>query len=147
MAKKKRSSKKVSGRRPRGGSGSGSDLVSVSSDALQAELARRQRAATSLLRKRDRLRTQLAEVEAEIREAGLGSVGGGGTRPRNAMNLVEAMQQVLDGAELTVTELAEAVQRAGYQTSSPNFRTIVNQTLIKHKNIFKRVSRGVYTAK
>ena len=40
---------------------------------------------------------------------------------------------------------AEAVQKAGYQTTSPNFRTIVNQTLLKKKH-FKRVERGQYTS-
>ncbi|MEL6311777.1 MAG: hypothetical protein AAFQ17_05320, partial [Pseudomonadota bacterium] len=55
----------------------------------------------------------------------------GRKRPRNAENLVEAMRRVLSGTELTVTELSEAVQAAGYVTTSPNFRTIVNQTLIK----------------
>lgn len=122
----------------------------MSSAALQAELARRQRQAASLLRRRDRLREQLAEVEREISEMGANAVVGiepGRKRARNAENLVEAMHRVLTNTELTVTELAEAVQAAGYVTTSPNFRTIVNQTLIKYPKMFKRVSRGVYTSK
>ena len=125
-------------------------LESMSSAALQAELARRQRAASSLLRRRDRLREQLAEVEAQIAEMGANAVIGvepGRKRARNAESLVDAMHRVLNGTELTVTELAEAVQAAGYVTTSPNFRTIVNQTLIKYPKLFKRVSRGLYTAK
>lgn len=125
-------------------------LETMSSAALQAELARRQRQASSLLRKRDRLREQLAEIEREISEMGANAVVGvepGRKRARNAENLVEAMHRVLTGTELTVTELAEAVQAAGYVTTSPNFRTIVNQTLIKYPKMFKRISRGVYTAK
>jgi hypothetical protein len=125
-------------------------LETMSSAALQAELARRQRQASSLLRKRDRLREQLAEIEREISEMGANAVVGvepGRKRARNAENLVEAMHRVLNGTELTVTELAEAVQAAGYVTTSPNFRTIVNQALIKYPKMFKRISRGVYTAK
>ena len=41
---------------------------------------------------------------------------------------------------------ADAVQRAGYKTSSSTFRTIVNITLIKSGR-FKKVSRGQYTLK
>lgn len=140
MAKKK-SGKRTTRKSP--------SLESMSSAALQAELARRQRAASSLLRKRDRLREQLAEVEAEIAEMGANAVVGvepGRKRARNAESLVDAMHRVLNGTELTVTELAEAVQAAGYVTTSPNFRTIVNQTLIKDAR-FKKVSRGQYTSK
>ncbi len=68
-------------------------------------------------------------------------------RHRNDTNLVEALQQVLSGTTMGVTEAAAAVQAAGYKTTSPNFRTIVNQTLIKHSDAFSKKSRGKYTAK
>ena len=51
------------------------------------------------------------------------------------------------GKQMGVSEIAEAVQAAGYKTSSANFRTIVNQALIRETDLFKKVSRGVYTAK
>jgi hypothetical protein len=69
------------------------------------------------------------------------------SRPRNAGSLVEALKKLLTGKTMSVTEMAAAVQKAGYKTSSPNFRTIVNQTLINNKKDFKRVARGQYTAK
>mgnify|MGYP001797748407 CR=1 FL=1 len=119
----------------------------MSTAQLQAEINRRQSGVAKLVRKRDRLREQLAEVEAEIAEADPAAALPGGKRHRNATSLVEVMREVLSGTELNVTELAEEVQRAGYMTTSPNFRTIVNQTLIKYPKMFKRVSRGVYTAK
>lgn len=68
-------------------------------------------------------------------------------RHRNDTNLVGALQQVLDGKVMGVTEAANAVQKAGYKTTSPNFRTIVNQTLIKHPDVFAKEARGLYTAK
>lgn len=147
MAKK---TKKKTRSTARAGSESVTSLESMSSAALHAELSRRQRQASSLLRKRDRLREQLASVESEIAELGATAVMGvepGRKRARNAESLVDAMHRVLQSTELTVTELAEAVQAAGYVTTSPNFRTIVNQTLIKYPKMFKRVSRGLYTAK
>ena len=70
-----------------------------------------------------------------------------GRRPRNAGSLVESLKKLLTGKTMSVTEMADAVQKAGYKTSSPNFRTIVNQTLISNKRDFKRVARGQYTAK
>lgn len=68
-------------------------------------------------------------------------------RHRNETNLVEALQQVLSGKTMGVTEAAQAVQKAGYKTTSPNFRTIVNQTLIKHPEAFTKQGRGLYTSK
>ncbi|MFI4882217.1 MAG: hypothetical protein ACIAQU_06490 [Phycisphaerales bacterium JB064] len=68
-------------------------------------------------------------------------------RHKNDSNLVEALQGVLKGSVMGVTEVAQAVQDAGYKTTSPNFRTIVNQTLIKHPDVFSKQGRGLYTAK
>lgn len=70
-----------------------------------------------------------------------------GKRPRNEMNLVDALRQVLNGKTLSVTDVAQAVQDAGYKTVSPNFRTIVNQALLTNRGTFTKVSRGMYTAK
>ena len=68
-------------------------------------------------------------------------------RHRNDSNLVEALQKVLSGKVMGVTEVARAVQEAGYKTTSPNFRTIVNQTLIKNPQAFTKQGRGLYTSK
>lgn len=68
-------------------------------------------------------------------------------RHKNDSNLVEALRGVLKGTTMGVTEVAQAVQDAGYKTTSPNFRTIVNQTLIKHPEAFSKQGRGKYTAR
>lgn len=125
-----------------------SSLSRISVEDLNRELRRRHGQAGRLVRKRDKLAVRLAALDDEI--AGLGVTvragGAGRTRPRNELTLVEALGKVLDGKTMSVTEVAEAVQVAGYQTSSPSFRTIVNQTLIASGK-FKRVGRGQYTAK
>ena len=113
---------------------------------LTAELKRRQRELGKLERKRARAADHLAELDAEIAALGGGFSDGGRRRPRNETNLADALVDVLKGKEMGVSEAAEAVQAAGYRTSAANFRTIVNQTLIKDKRI-KKVARGVYTAK
>ncbi|MCP3904960.1 MAG: hypothetical protein GY715_15155 [Planctomycetes bacterium] len=133
-------------RAPRRGS-----LTGVSAAALKAELDRR---LTELGRRRDKLERELATVEAEIARHAYnghaitaGRAKPGARRPRNATNLVEALRKLLKRRTLSVTEMAIAVQEAGYRTSSPNFRTIVNQTLINNPKTFKRVARGRYTTR
>lgn len=127
-------------------------LSGLSSAALEAELARRAKKVGGLIRKHRRALATVARLEAQIREHG-GSVSGGGgrvggvrKRPKNDKNLVEALSDLLRGKTMSVTEATAEVQRAGYKTSAANFRTIVNQTLIK-SNRFKKVSRGKYTTK
>jgi hypothetical protein len=133
----------------RGGSKSGGGLNAISVHELRRELARRQRDLTSLHRRRASLMEKLKVLDAEI--AGLGgSIGAGPDgvrrRPRNDKNLVQALVEALTDKTMSVTEVAEDVQRRGYVTTSPSFRTIVNQTLI-NSGKFKRVGRGLYTAK
>ena len=122
-------------------------LATVTSDDLQRELTRRRKAASQLELKRHRLLRKLAGLEAAIRDAG-GSVDGrasGRSRPRNEKSLSEALADLLKGKSLSVTDAAEAVQKAGYRTNSKNFRIQVNVALIKGP--FKRIGRGTYTAK
>ena len=129
----------------------GSGLSGVDISLLQAELRRRQRSVGGLMRRRERLMERVAALDEQIRALG-GATGGSGRggprgpRPRNEMTLVDALQRTLKGKTMGVTEVAEAVQKNGYNTSSPNFRTIVNQALIKNRDVFKKVERGQYTA-
>jgi len=154
MAKKKaRGRKKAASSRKRvskvGAAGSPRQLGGLSTGELERELSRRQSAARRLERRRDRLAEQLDVVDRELAAlGGLGgiSIGGVRKRPRNDMNLAESLAKVLKSKTMSVTEVSEAVQKAGYRTSAANFRTIVNQTLIKDSR-FKKVSRGRYTAK
>jgi hypothetical protein len=128
-------------------------LSSLSVSEILRELNKRKRGVASLQRKRAKLTAKLEALDARIAELG-GSVsggpmkmraGGGRKRPKNDSNLVDALRGVLKGKTMGVSEAADAVQKAGYATSSPNFRTIVNQALIASGK-FKRVSRGQYTA-
>jgi hypothetical protein len=147
--------------RPKGSaeSKSGSSLSGLSVAQLEREIAKRRRKAGGLIKKRETLLKKLATLDAKIRDAmpsGGGrsvgvSAGRGGkglrrTRPKNEMNLVEALAKLLKGKTMNVTGMSQAVQDEGYKTHSPNFRTIVNQTLINNPKIFKRVARGQYTA-
>lgn len=132
-----------------------SALSGLSLAEINRELRRRQRTVGTLERRRAALLKKVAAIDAEIvANGGSGgrggwsrAAGGGRTRPKNEVQLLDALKAALKGKTMSVTEAAEAVQKAGYQTSSVNFRTIVNQTLINNlKKGFKRVGRGQYTA-
>lgn len=141
-------------RKPRtrsGAAGAGGNLEGLSLVELQAELGRRQRMTNTLLKRRERLLKELDAVNIEITKMGAAARGGAASgrrlRARNAVSLVEAIRQVLDGKTMGVNEIADAVQQAGYISTSPAFRTIVNQTLINNSSKFKRISRGQYSVK
>jgi hypothetical protein len=142
----------------------GSALAGISIDTLNAEIRRRQRGMKGLISRYNKAAAKAGRLAAQIESLG-GSVSAaaGGTsrrgpargrprgstgrkRPKNKMSLMEALAGVLKGKELGVTEAAAAVLSSGYRTSAANFRTMVNQALLK-SNKFKKISRGVYTAK
>ncbi len=142
MAKKKVTKKKTSTNRKSG------QLGAVSIEELQAEMARRSKVVNRLERRRAKLHAEIALVEAELGSFGaLSSNGGIRRRPRNEMNLVDTLSKVLKNKTMSVTDAAQAARDAGYMTTAANFRTIVNQALIREKKTFKKVSRGQYTAK
>jgi hypothetical protein len=123
-------------------------VAAMSVTELQKELRRRSRRLPALERRRDRLMSKVAALDEMI--SALGGATGGQfgrgprKRPHNDLTLVDALAKLLKGRTMSVTEAAEAVQKAGYKTSSSTFRTIVNQTLLKG-DTFKKVSRGKYT--
>ena len=122
---------------------------------IYKELRRREKQVAKVQLKRDKLAAKLMVMDDQIRSMG-GSVSGvrrgrvgaipGRKRPKNDTNLVEALAQVLKGKTMRVRDMVDAVQRAGYRTSAANFRTIVNQALIKNRSTFKKIGRGQYTA-
>jgi hypothetical protein len=119
-------------------------IVSLSATQIKAELRRRERTVHRLIRERERVAAVIAEIDTQIDALGNVKVR---RRPRNSSNLVEALVGVLTGKTMSLGEATDAVQAAGYQSTSPNFRTIVNQTLINKSRMFKRVTRGRYTAR
>lgn len=109
-----------------------------------------------LMRERLRIMNQLEKVDRQIASLDGGSGGGGGGggtsssgRARNEKSLVATLEEVLEKSPkgMGVSDILAAVQSAGYKSSSPNFRGIINQTLIKERKKFASVSRGVYALK
>jgi transposase len=134
-------------------------LATLPTLALKEELERRQTMLHELVRQRDELNAELealgfganAAVSTRTidvrRTAGKPQTSGQGTRLRNGQNLVSALQGVLNGKTMSVSELEAAVRKSGYKTKSSNFRVIVNQALIAHPKVFRKVERGFYTTR
>ena len=131
-------------------------LAKVSFVEINRELARRRKLATRLTNKRAHLLDRVAEVERQIRECGVsvngaervrGAAKAGSPRGGRSSTLAGALASLLKGRTMSVTDMSEAVQKAGYRTNSPNFRVIVNAALLNHTGLFRRVGRGQYTAR
>jgi len=176
MARKKRSTRgkaKIGRRRGNARARRGSkQLARIPLALLQAEVSRRERLAGELQVKRDELLRELEAVNQELagsggakrgpgrprgssrglrsRTLGLGKPGARGGRRgrgRDGQSLVGALQNLLKGQTMGVSEAAAAVRRAGYKSSSPNFRTMVNAAFLGNPDKFNRVSRGNYTSR
>ena len=114
---------------------------------LKSLIADRRKRMIELKREHTKATKRLAQIEHEMDNLG-GAGGHKGIRPRNDKNLVDLMQEVMEkkGEPMRVGDITDAVQAAGYRSSSANFKGIVNQTLIKDKR-FKAASRGLYQLK
>ena len=77
--------------------------------------------------------------------AGRGAKGHG--RGGNKQSLPTLLHSLLRGKTMSVADMTDAAKRAGHKSKSKNFRTIVSLALLNHKPMFKRVSRGQYTAR
>jgi hypothetical protein len=84
-------------------------------------------------------------LRAQIEAAGGCIRGASSARTRNETSLVETLAKALAGKTLSVDEATQAVLAAGYRSTSPELRKIVNITLSRSGR-FERVGRGRYTA-
>ena len=136
-------------------------LKSVSTAELRRELARREKGANRLAKRRDALARKLESLEAEL--ADLGSAGGkrrgrppgraatgrkggrgGRKRARNSVPLPEVIAKVVKvGSTVAPAEVSAKVRKAGYKSTAAHFGMMVSNALSKDER-FKRVSRGQY---
>jgi len=135
---------------------------------IQAEIDRRQAQAASIRGHRDAIARQIAELDKHIADLGgdallrsrkrrgrprgsktkaNGAAAGTGARRGRRGGLADVLHSLLQGKTMSVPEMAKAAKKAGHKSKSKNFRTVVGLTLINHRKMFKRVSRGQYTAK
>jgi len=130
--------------RPSSGSNlSFSDLERIFND--------RRKQVDKLTRKRDKAQRTVDELNAQIYKitggaGGNGRASGGGGRARNDKPLPDYIEAALskNGKPMRVGEIVTAVQAAGYRSTSPQFKNIVNQQLIKERKRFQQIERGLY---
>jgi len=117
---------------------------------LERVLSDRKRQLDKLSRKRAKLMSKMEEIDAEIEKISGGAGGlngrGGGTRAHNDRPLPDYIEEVLQksGKPMRVGDIMDAVQAAGYRSTSKSFKNIVNQQLIKERKRFSQVDRGLY---
>jgi len=134
-------------------------LRSLSTSALRAELARREKGAGKLAVKHKQLAARLAEIESELADLGVNGVARRGRRPGrppkagrrgrggNAMTLPAMLAQAVRvGSTVSPAEAAMAVKKAGYKSGSKTFGVQVAMALAKSP-LFKRTGRGQYVRK
>jgi hypothetical protein len=115
---------------------------------LEHLMRARRRQIDQLLKRRSRLEAQIKAIDERIAALGGPGVGGRQRRARNPVSLVRAIADILSkaGEPMNVGVITEKVLAAGYRSTSPNFRAIVNQTLIKEPQ-FVSTARGMYRLK
>src|SRR5262245_44117050 len=101
-------------------------LKAVSTADLQAELARREKAARSLAGRRERIVSELRSIEAELAlltdgpRARIAAVPAArATRANNPIPLADALASVVElGSKISPAEAAEKVKDAGYESGA-----------------------------
>jgi hypothetical protein len=122
---------------------------------IESMLNSRRAQLAKLTKDRANLQKHLDSVNAKIKQLSGGAAVKGGLslnaagRARNSASLISMMTSQLQkaGKPLSVSDILQGVQSAGYRSTSPNFRGIVNQTLIKERKRFSNVGRGMYQLK
>jgi|GEM_PF-1126710 len=129
-------------------------LAGMSIAQIEKILTDRRAEAAAIGAKRAKLEAELHALDVRLAKLGgsNGSVArkGVGRTPRakNARSLPNVIFEVLTkaGKAMPVADIVAATQKAGYRSNSPQFRNIVNQTLITNDR-FVASSRGIYQLK
>ena len=114
---------------------------------LESALVRQRSELKKLNKERAELEKRLDAVNGRIAAVGGNGSGrrGRGGRVRNEQPLPDVIEQVLreTGKPMGVGDIADKVLGTGYRSNSANFKSIVNQALIKDKR-FGQAERGIY---
>ena len=122
---------------------------------LSAEIDRRQERFNELAARCQNLAAELERIETQVAELSANQEPGlreqrsraGKHVRRKQVALPQVLHKILKGKTLTVKDAVAAARRAGYKTKSPNFRIMVNQALLDHRELFRKVAHGKYTAR
>ncbi|CAG0989154.1 hypothetical protein PHYC_02191 [Phycisphaerales bacterium] len=128
-----------------------SSLAAIPAAELIRELERRRGRAAQLRRERAEAISRLAVVDAKIRAMGgnaLDGILGLPVRPgHNPIGLPTVLATAMRGKRMTPSEAADAARRAGYRGGGRSYMKMIRNAVSRHTDLFKRVARGVYTAR
>lgn len=126
---------------------------------LRKELAAKERQIDRLKARRAKTAGELKRLDREIAHLSGKPAAGGKSgrkkrakqkrrrRPKNKAGLADTLARVLKGKKgVSIEEAVDLVRKAGYKSTSKNFRGLVGQTLSGDAR-FKSVDRGVYSLK
>jgi hypothetical protein len=134
-----------------------SALDNMNIGQLQQLLLTRKNEVSKLHKQRADLTKKLAKIDQKLGRID-GAIAGRGRPPliavgrkraKNPKSLADMIHDALskNGKPSSVGDIMDAVQDAGYHTTSASFRGIVNQTLIKDKRFTSSGERGMYQLK
>jgi hypothetical protein len=118
----------------------------LSISQIESLLQQRRGELGKLRKERAELERGMAKLDRKIESLGGGRSRGG--RAKNEKSLTALMEELLQKSSkpMQVGDILAKVEAAGYRSSSANFRSIINQTLIKDKR-FSSAGRGLYQLK
>jgi hypothetical protein len=127
-------------------------LHSVSTADLQNEIFKRESKLALLIKKRDRFLKRAERLNAQIQQGiempNSPKEKAVKTEAANSNgSLLVTLTTVLQGKKMKLAEMEKAVKETGYKTKSKDFSNVIYQCIKDHRSNFRRVSRGVYTAK
>lgn len=134
------------------GGGGLTDLATLTTEAIEAELEQRQKGLARLLREKARLRDRLAAIDRQVAQItgedhgrpSLAPIPTPFRAPLSSLTVAEALARLYEiGAEFSPREATERLLDAGYNSKAANFRVVVSQVLTRETR-FKRISRGLY---
>ena len=131
-----------------------SRLSTMSIADLRQEIERRQKLLPKLIAQRDALNREIAALQGvETAKVGKPVKPKGPDKPgrrrqaKNTIGLADALALFMKGKKkVTVGEAMEGVMAAGYRSNARDFRSVVNNMLLKDKR-FRNVARGEFALK
>lgn len=118
----------------------------VSLADLEKLISQRKGHLKQLERRRERLQSQLEEVESEIASIVGERSAGGSVRAVNKQSLHEVVCETLGRYKkgLALADLQDAVLATGYKTNSKNFKNVLYQCVYNSESIAHDANTGKY---
>lgn len=121
-------------------------LETMSLAEIRNHLASREGEAKRILQRIEKKKEEITELELQYSQL-MGQNGTVTARPKNEKSLNIHIHETLKKHKkgLTLGEIAEVVQAAGYQSNAANFKNVLYQNLYNNDNIERDENTGKYS--